>query len=130
MIQFYKGFNMAYNSLSVQGDNLTYDVRVENGQLVRAYDSEAVRENVRQRLLTVYQEWFLDLTEGLPWFTELTGRNVSLDRIKSAVARTIASTKYVEELISIDVSYDKTIRKLLIQFEYRDSFNQLIREEL
>ncbi len=121
---------MAYNSLSVQGDNLAYDIRVENGQLVRAYDSEAVRENVRQRLLTVYQEWFLDLTEGLPWFTELTGRNVSLDRIKSAVARTIASTKYVEELISIDVSYDKTIRKLLIQFEYRDSFNQLIREEL
>lgn len=130
MIQFYKGFKMAYNSLSVQGDNLAYDIRVENGQLVRAYDSEAVRENVRQRLLTVYQEWFLDLTEGLPWFTELTGRNVSLDRIKSAVARTIASTKYVEELISIDVSYDKTIRKLLIQFEYRDSFNQLIREEL
>ena len=121
---------MAYNSLSVRNDDLTYDLSVRNGKLVRAYHSDSVRENVKQRLLTVHQEWFLDLSLGLPWFTELTGKNVVLDKIKSAVARTVVGTEKVEEVVSVNVYFDKQLRRLNISFEYKDSFKHLIREEL
>jgi len=121
---------MAYNSLSVTNDELTYDLSVENGKLKRVYHSDSVKENVKQRILTVYQEWFLDLRLGLPWFTELTGNRVSLDKVKSSIARTITGTQNVVELVSLNVYFDKQLRKLHVSFEYKDSFKQLIREEL
>ena len=121
---------MAYNSLSIENEDLTYDISVRNGKLVRAYHSDSVKESVKQRLLTVKEEWFLDLRLGLPWFTELTGRNVLMEKIKSSVARTIIGTDKVSELVSLDIDFDKTVRRLFIQFEYIDEFKNRIKGEL
>ena len=121
---------MAYNSMSIYPDSLTDDIFVENGQIVRATGSDSVRENVKQRLLTIQEEWFLDLRLGLPWFTELTGRQVKLEKIKSSVARTILGTEHVSDLLDLEVKYDNTTRRLFIEFEYRDEYNQIVRESL
>lgn len=121
---------MAYNSMSIYPNPMTTDIFVSNGQISRAFGSDSIRENVKQRLMTVYQEWFLDLRLGLPWYTELTGKVVSLEKIKSSVARTILGTQYVVELINLRIDYDNNFRRLSIWFEYRDEYNNIVRESL
>jgi hypothetical protein len=119
---------MVYNAMSIYPNSLTSDIAVRNGKLIRCTLSDTILENVKQRLLTIYQEWFLHLDEGLPWFTDFAGKNVNVERIRTKVGRTIATTEGVEQVISIDIQYDVKQRRILIQFKYTDRYGQIINE--
>ena len=117
-----------YNQMNIYPDNLTGDLFLTDGNISRCYESEAVRQNVKQRLLTVQEEWFLNLDQGLPWFTELHGRNVPLELVRARVVECIVNTDGVRELISVDV-YNESGRQLRIDFEYRDIYGNMQRIE-
>jgi hypothetical protein len=115
---------MAYNSTSVYPDSRSTDIQVTNGSIDRAYLSDSVLENVKQRILTVYQEWFLNLNEGLPWFTELTGKNVNIETVKAHIARAVNSTVGVLELMEITLIPNPSNRKLNVSFKYKDIYGE------
>jgi len=119
---------MAYNQMSIYPDTITSDIQLKDGAIMRSTNSDAILENVKQRLLTIEQEWFLDLEQGLPWFTELTGRNTSIEKIRAYVSQEIRETVGVFELLSLNIAMEQETRKLEIAFEYRDIFGQTIRE--
>ena len=108
------------------GLNDNYDIELENGQIKRVVDSYQVQMNVKTRLLTIQEEWFLDLAMGLPWFTEMTGRHPDYLLIQSKVANSVYNTEGVVEVLEIVLDMDKANRKLNINFKYTDVFNQTV----
>jgi len=86
------------------------------------YDSDAVLQTVKTRLLLHYEEWFLDLSEGLPWFTELLKHNPDFSLIESRISETIINTDGVESLENIQLAFTPTTRVLIVNFTYIDVY--------
>jgi hypothetical protein len=103
---------------------------IENGRVKRFYNSDAVMQTVRTRLLLIRQEWFLNLDAGLPWFSEMLGRQNNILTIKSYVLRQILGTDGVAEIKRLDVIIDKATRSFSITFDYVDDYGTTSSGEL
>lgn len=102
------------------------DMYIVNGQIARRNSSEAILQLIKTRLQTVQEEWFMDLSAGLPWFTEMAGKPVDLYKIRSYVSGEIVQTNGVKELISLEMLYNNAERKLQIEFTYSDIYGNTI----
>ena len=107
-------------------DQTSGDMQVVNGQILRVRDSDCVLQLVRTRLLTVQEEWFMDLAAGLPWFTKMMGKPVNLYKVRNYVSNEIAQTNGVKELLSLELVYNNIGRKLEIQFSYTDVYGNTV----
>lgn len=110
-------------------DKSSHDIEALNGAIRRTVDADEIKQRIKTRLLLVQEEWFLDLSSGLPWFTELTGRDVDLYKVRSFVSLLIKNTDGVEELVSLELNLDDN-RKLEIEFKCIDVFGNQIGEVL
>jgi len=118
-----------FGQIDIYPDNISGDIFLKDHQISRCFRSEAVRQNVIQRILTIKEEWFLNLEQGLPWFTELHGMNVPLPLVRARLVESILSTPGVEALLSIRVFVIRD-RHLGVEFEYRDIYGDMKRIEL
>lgn len=107
-----------------------HETYVENGRVARKYNSDAVVQTVKTRLLLIRQEWFLNLDAGLPWFAVMLGKRANLPVIKSYVVKQILSTDGVVEILRVDIVADRATRKFELSFEYIDEYGQTISGEL
>lgn len=99
---------------------------VENKRIARKYNSDAVAQTVKTRLLLIRQEWFLNLDAGLPWFAEMLGKRSNITTIKSYVATQILGTEGVVEITRLDVIIDKQNRAFEMYYEYRDEYGETV----
>ena len=106
--------------------NESWDIAVVNGVIQRSFDTTQVRQLIETRLLLVRQEWFLDLNAGLPWYTEMTGRNVNPFTVRSYISNEIVNTPGVESLQSLEMDYDSAARKLNLVYVYTDVFGEQV----
>ena len=75
-----------------------------------------VAQLVKCRLLTLFGEWALDDTIGLPWYESILTKQVRVSDIESAVANIIRGTEGVQQLLSIDIDTDFRTNQLNISF--------------
>ena len=108
--------------MNVQALDENHDLYIKNGQIARLYGSEAVMQNVKTRLLLVEEEWFMDLSAGLPWFTKMMGRNPNPYTIRAYIAKQVIATDEVKELKSLELVYNNTDRKMDINFSFTDIY--------
>lgn len=86
---------MKYRALDESGD-----MRFGHGLADLLINSpEAVGQAVKTRLLLLKGEWFLDVTEGTPYATEILGRNTAATR-DAAIRRRILRTQGVTDIVS------------------------------
>jgi hypothetical protein len=110
--------------------SLIYDINMDEDthQVARSNASRAIGETIKSRVLLQRGEWFLKLTQGIPWLTDILGRNNDINMIRSFVTAEIIQTWGVDEVLSLDLIVDKNSRKLDIMFKYRDIYGNIIRE--
>lgn len=102
-------------------------ILASDGNLATVNDAEAVGQHVRQRLQTFLGEWFLDTAAGVPWLTDILGRNYDPALAESVVKAEILATDGVEEILSFSVSFDRATRGLLIRsIEVRTMFDEVV----
>ena len=113
-------------------NRFTYDLEIdpETHGIRRVYGSEEIAQNVRSRILFARGEWFLKLTQGIPWLTRLLGRNPRIEEIRAYVTAEILQTWGVEQLLTLSIYLDKRKRKLNIDFTYRDIYGNTVNERL
>ena len=99
-----------------------HDMYVMNGQIARVSKSDAILQLIKTRLLTVEEEWFMDLSAGLPWYTKILVKPVDLYKIRSYLSREIITTEGVDSLLSIELQYNNEERKLDVVFSYTDIY--------
>lgn len=81
------------------------------------YGPDAIRQKVKQVLQLIKGEWFLDVTQGVPWFESILTRNPSFELIRNIIRKKIMSVKGIAAVPTLALEYDKATRNLTIQFE-------------
>lgn len=109
-------------SVNIALNRDTWDIEEINGAIHRVFDSRQVLQLVETRILTIQQEWFLDLSSGLPWYTEMMGRHTDVFTIRSYLSDEIIDTPGVESIQNIEADYDSLNRKLAISYKFTDIF--------
>ena len=92
-----------------------HDIIIGRGT-TRISGAAQVAQLVKCRLLTIFGEWKLDNSLGLPWFEAIFTKQVRPSDIEAAIANTIRGTTGVQQLISIDIDADYRARSLGISF--------------
>lgn len=97
----------------------TNDLDFKNGDIYFVEDADCVAQFVRQRINTIAGEWFLDITEGIPYFTDILVKNPNIIVIDSLLKNVILNTAGVLELLSFELGYDSSLRTLSVTCEIR-----------
>ena len=94
----------------------THDLVIENGDFKTVKGQEAIGQNVKQRLLTFLEEWFLDQTLGVNWpgLFEPTTRPQVIETVLKAEIR---NTPGIVEVIEFDADIDVANYQLQIAFK-------------
>lgn len=92
-----------------------HDIIIGRGT-TRISGAAQVAQLVKCRLLTIFGEWKLDNSLGLPWFEAIFTKQVRPSDIEAAIANIIRGTAGVQQLISIDIDADYRARRLGISF--------------
>lgn len=102
-----------YIGISIKPHN---DIHVDaSGNLAMVYDSAAIAEHVRQRLMFWRGEWFLNEEAGVDWLRYILGRSpVERPIAEAVIKREILETPGVVAILAWDSHYDERSRGLRI----------------
>lgn len=103
-----------------------HDMYIMNGQIARVANSDVIVQLIKTRLLTVQEEWFMDLSAGLPWYTKMLTKPADLYKVRSYLSREIIATEGVDRLISLELQYNSGERKLDVNFKYTDTYGNTV----
>ena len=95
----------------------SHDLIIENYDLVLVDGIDLVRQAIKQRLLLVLEEWFLDDTIGVPWHQYIFQKGSDINRVKSILINTISGTEGVIKITSFELDYNNTNRSLSVNFQ-------------
>ena len=87
-------------------------------------DEETIRDQTEFRLQLIEGDWFLDLLEGIAYFTEVFGKKEIDDTLEDQFKLQILDTQGVTELLSISFDLD-SIRTLNIDFVENTIFGEV-----
>jgi len=96
--------------------------------------SDEVRQNVATRIMCFYNDWFLDVYNGIDWYALLGQRNTR-DQIVREIEKTILETVGVRaiELLQIvepTTEVERKARKLTLNIRFQTIYDDTITEEL
>ena len=94
--------------------------------MTRVVGVEYIAQLVKSRLLTLYGEWDLDLTIGVPWFNNVLGTPEGLQTAQQIILTTINQTWGVYEVTDFNTSYSN--RQLNVTFTAASIFGNLTSE--
>ena len=98
------------------------DLAIENNRFVLTVNDsdEEIRQRIIQRLKFFRGEWFLDLTEGLPYFQAIFVKGTPADIIEAAFKNRIIGTDGVVTLSRFDpIELDSKLRNLTVSFDVK-----------
>ena len=95
-------------------ERLDHDLVFAAGDLVLVDGGDQTTQHIKQRLLTILGEWFLDQSIGLPWFDEILGKYRTLDVVEALLRNCITGTPNVARLtrfaLTVDETRERTVR--------------------
>lgn len=109
-------------------DAITGDLVVENGDFVWVTGIDAIAQDIRTAFLMFLEEWFLDPTEGIPYFQSILGQKVSLLVVREIFRRQLLIIPGVLEVLSISATFDSTLRKTTIAWKVSTDLGELTGE--
>lgn len=111
------------------------DIVLQNGDLVLVDGLDWIRQRLEIRLDIQVGEWFLDITEGLPWRESILVRNPNLQAVRALFVSRILSTPGVifsgREFPSVirldrfDIAFDNGTGNLVVDFLAITPFGQI-----
>lgn len=87
-----------------------------------AQESEAIRQCVMTRLLSLYGDWFQNPDAGVRWFDYLA-KNPSLRSLEVELKGVVLNTEGVAELVEFALSLNSDTRKLTVSLDYIDIYD-------
>jgi len=93
------------------------DIDTSQPDLQQTTGVDAIKQHIKQRLKTFYNEWFLDLRRGLPYFQHILVKNPDPVVVDSAFKRQILDTLGVLELIAFNIDVDISTRVMTLSFK-------------
>ena len=109
-------------------DRRTHDIVIGSYDLPVVRGIDLIRQRLKQRLLTILSEWFLNTEIGLPWFQELSQKGIDDDRVTALIMRVIAETEGVDEIVEFELDLNRRDRRLQVDFRVTSSEGEIALE--
>jgi hypothetical protein len=100
-------------------DKDTGDLLIRELDMRLTQGTDSVEQRLRQNLKAYQGDWFLDESNGLPYYKDILVKNPDISNIESIFKVAIAETEGVDELLAFDSSFDSSIRQFSISFKVR-----------
>jgi len=113
----------------VSGLDINDDWRFGRGKASYLRNSKAIAQNVKTRLRSFTDDWFLNVDVGVPWVT-LLGSRKNEDRILRAIERTVLQTEGVLRLDKLNITLIDKNRRANVILSYTDVFGSVSSENL
>lgn len=94
---------------------------VSNDFTLTQTESESLKQRLIIKLLTFQEEWFLDQTEGIPYYQSILGKNRSKESIDTIFKTAILDTPDVVSLLSFQSSIDNLTRIYTMSFKVQSN---------
>lgn len=92
-------------------------------------NSGEIAQNVVTRIKSFANDWFLDTSANIDWFTILGNRN-NEQVILREVSRVVTATDGVKTIDSIEPIVNRQSRSVVIRLEYTDIFDAKFQEDI
>jgi hypothetical protein len=106
-------------------DPVDGDLVVDGGDLAQVKDAEAIVQACTLALSLFRGEWFLDEALGVPYYESVLVKNPNLAAIREIYRRKLLSVDGVDEVLSLNLDYNRSTRKLLIAWRVSSAFGEL-----
>jgi hypothetical protein len=116
--------------MDLQLDLNSHDLVLENYDLQLNTGLALVQQRLKQSLLFFLGEWFLDVTDGVPYYQDIFIKAPDIITVESIFKSTILETPDVLELISFELEYTNIDRGLSLEFEVKTTFGNLTISEV
>jgi hypothetical protein len=111
-------------------DPLTNDLVFREFDFDLVDDTKQIMQNLAIRLRFVLGEWYLDITQGIPYYEEFFRKNPNQIQIESILKQEIVQTRGIVELISFEADFDKRRRIFSVKFSARSISGEELLKEL
>ena len=109
-------------AISLYLDPITKDLTVQDYNLkLTTNDVEFVSQKIETTLRFFKNEWFLNRTLGMPYYTDILVKNPDLKLVTSLFKNAITKIDEIENIIKFEVLLDTATRILTIYFEAQTS---------
>lgn len=96
----------------------THDIVIgDNFDMSFVEGVEYYAQKLKVRLWFFLGEWFLDTSEGTPFFQSILIKNPDIELINTLIKARILESPGVIELKSFDSEYDNSLRKFSVTFQ-------------
>ncbi len=95
---------------------LDHDLLISNFDLNLVSNVDQIMQHINIRLRFYFGEWFLDISKGLPYYTDVLKKDFDVGVVESAFKAQIVGTPGVTSLTKFDLVID-TKRKLQVTFK-------------
>ena len=100
-------------------DQITGSLALVDFDLKLIDDTDQIQQNLIIRLKFILREWYLDNTQGIPYYEDFFIKNPNQIRIESVLKQEIVNTDGVVELLAFESAYDDQLRKYSVRFSVR-----------
>lgn len=103
---------------AIDADNpVLGDLRVSGVDFQLVTGIDAVLQEVSVRLRWLRGEWFLDQTQGVPYFGEIFRKGATLSTVRSILRKEIRRVPGVRRVARLEVTRDPVTRQATIEVE-------------
>lgn len=99
-------------------DDGDLDISSNKFSVTQHNSDEEISQRIMQRLRFFFAEWFLDVSEGVPWFQIIFEKGTSADIIEGILKETIIGTEGVVTLDRFEpLQFDPKTRLVQVVFD-------------
>lgn len=100
-------------------DPVTNDLVFVNFDFGLVDETAQIMQNLSIRLRFVLAEWYLDITQGIPYYQEFFKKKPNQIQIESVLKEEIVQTRGIIELTKFEADFDKRRRIFSVSFGAR-----------
>ena len=108
----------------------TNDLVIQNGDLMVIDNAERVAQQIAIHLRFFNGEWFLNTSEGVPYFEYILVKNPNLNHIRQVLREAIEKVSDVIKINYISLNYDRINRILYVGYEVKTAYGLITRKEV
>ena len=110
-------------------DQSTSDLKFSNFDFSLFDGIDQISQNLFIRLKFVLGEWFLDITQGIPYYEDIFKKNPNQIIIENVFKQEIVSTRGVEEILSFEADFNREKRIFYVNFSVRVVSGEQLEQE-
>lgn len=116
--------------IDIAVDQKINDIIFQDFDFVLYDELNEIMQNLSIRLKFFLGEWYLDITQGLPYYQIIFSKNANLIQVESLIKNEILNTRGITEIIDFQSDYEPRGRIFSVKFTAKSISGEPIYKEM